>query len=59
MEMGRALERLGTFTAEQWGMVTSRQAAGLDVDGVTLRRLEQAGHVNRVRVVSVPLRPRP
>jgi predicted transcriptional regulator of viral defense system len=49
MDMGRALERLGTFTAEQWGMVTSRQAAGLDVDGVTLHRLEQAGHVNRVR----------
>jgi hypothetical protein len=47
--MGKALELLGTFTAEQWGMVTSSQAEGLDVDGVTLHRLERAGHLDRVR----------
>ena len=47
--MGRALEQLGTFTAEQWGMVTSRQAAEIGVDGVTLHRLEQAGQLDRVR----------
>jgi predicted transcriptional regulator of viral defense system len=49
MEMGQAVELLGTFTAEQWGMVTSQQARGLDVDGVTLHRLEKAGHLDRVR----------
>jgi hypothetical protein len=49
MEMGRALELLGTFTAEQWGMVTSRQAEDLRVDGVTLHRLERAGYLDRVR----------
>ncbi|GLZ43077.1 type IV toxin-antitoxin system AbiEi family antitoxin domain-containing protein [Actinokineospora sp. NBRC 105648] len=40
---------LSEFTAEQWGMVTSRQAGDLDVDGVTLLRLERAGYVDRVR----------
>jgi predicted transcriptional regulator of viral defense system len=49
MEMGQALELLGAFTAEQWGMVTSRQATGLGVDGVTLHRLEKAGFLDRVR----------
>jgi predicted transcriptional regulator of viral defense system len=49
MEMGQALELLGAFTAEQWGMVTSRQATGLGADGVTLHRLEKAGFLDRVR----------
>ncbi len=45
----QALELLGTFTAEQWGMITSQQANALGVDDVTLHRLEQAGHIERVR----------
>lgn len=49
MKTGQALELLGTFTADQWGMITSRQAKSIDVDGVTLHRLEEAGHLDRVR----------
>ena len=49
MDAVSALELLGTFTAEQWGLVTSRQAAALGVDAVTVHRLEKAGHLDRVR----------
>ncbi|GAA3020885.1 type IV toxin-antitoxin system AbiEi family antitoxin domain-containing protein [Actinokineospora globicatena] len=49
MEAQRGLGLLGAFTAEQWGMVTSRQAGGVGVDGVTLHRLEKTGHLDRVR----------
>jgi predicted transcriptional regulator of viral defense system len=44
-----ALEVLGTVTAEQWGMVTGQQAKALGVDAVTLHRLQNIGHLERVR----------
>ncbi|WP_245804851.1 type IV toxin-antitoxin system AbiEi family antitoxin domain-containing protein [Amycolatopsis australiensis] len=47
--MRQALELVGGFTADQWGMVTSRQAAGVAVDRSTLHRLEAAGYLDRVR----------
>ncbi|AUI61908.1 type IV toxin-antitoxin system AbiEi family antitoxin domain-containing protein [Amycolatopsis sp. BJA-103] len=49
MKTSGALELLGAFTSAQWGMVTSRQAKEVGVDGVTLHRLEQAGHLDRIR----------
>ncbi|WIV59127.1 type IV toxin-antitoxin system AbiEi family antitoxin domain-containing protein [Amycolatopsis nalaikhensis] len=49
MEMGPAFELLGAYTADQWGMVTSRQAKSLGVDASTLHRLETAGYLDRVR----------
>ncbi|RSD16410.1 type IV toxin-antitoxin system AbiEi family antitoxin domain-containing protein [Amycolatopsis eburnea] len=49
MEMDQAFELLGTFTAEQWGMVTTRQAKKLGVDDVTLHRLTSARFLERVR----------
>lgn len=49
MEMTRALEVLGDFTADQWGMVTSAQAKAAGVDGVTLLRMVEAGLLERVR----------
>lgn len=49
MEMRQALELVGGFTADQWGMVTSRQAASVEVDRSTLHRLEAAGYLDRVR----------
>ena len=49
MEMRQALELLSSFTADQWGMVTSRQARTVGVDASTLHRLEKAGYVDRVR----------
>ena len=47
--MRQALELISGFTADQWGMVTSRQASGADVDRSTLHRLEAAGYLDRVR----------
>ncbi|MFK0247480.1 type IV toxin-antitoxin system AbiEi family antitoxin domain-containing protein [Amycolatopsis azurea] len=49
MKTADALRLLGAFTSTQWGMVTSRQAKGTGVDGVTLHRLEKSGHLDRVR----------
>lgn len=49
MEMLHALELLGAYTAEQWGMVTARQARLLGVDGVTVHRLKEAGFLEPVR----------
>lgn len=49
MEMLHALELLGEYTAEQWGMVTARQARLLGVDGVTMHRLKEAGLLESVR----------
>ncbi|MEU0529110.1 type IV toxin-antitoxin system AbiEi family antitoxin domain-containing protein [Amycolatopsis tolypomycina] len=49
MEMERAFELLSTFTAEQWGMVTTRQAKELGLDDVTLHRLTTARFLERVR----------
>ena len=47
--MRQALELISGFTADQWGMVTSRQASGAGVDRSTLHRLEVAGYLDRVR----------
>ncbi|WIY07299.1 type IV toxin-antitoxin system AbiEi family antitoxin domain-containing protein [Amycolatopsis mongoliensis] len=47
--MRQALELISGFTADQWGMVTSRQASGAGVDRSTLHRLEAAGYLDRVR----------
>lgn len=49
MEMRAALELLGSFTAEQWGMVTSKQARTVGIDAVTLFRLKEAGFLETVR----------
>lgn len=49
MEMVRALELLGGYTAGQWGLVTTRQALPLGVDDVTLYRLKTAGLLETVR----------
>jgi hypothetical protein len=49
MEMEQAFELLGTYTAEQWGMVTAKQAASLSVDAVTLHRLAKARFLESVR----------
>jgi hypothetical protein len=49
MEMVPALELLGGYTTEQWGMVTTRQAQLLGVDDVTLHRLRSAGLLETVR----------
>ncbi len=49
MEMRQALELIGGFTADQWGMVTSQQAKGVGVDDSTLHRMEKVGYLNRVR----------
>ncbi|MFS8102884.1 type IV toxin-antitoxin system AbiEi family antitoxin domain-containing protein [Lentzea alba] len=49
MEMVRALELLGGYTAGQWGMVTTQQALSSGVDDVTLHRLKAAGLLESVR----------
>jgi len=49
METLDALGLLGGYTAEQWGMVTARQARLLGVDGVTVHRLKEAGLLEPVR----------
>jgi predicted transcriptional regulator of viral defense system len=49
MEIGPAFELLSAYTADQWGMITSRQAKSLGVDASTLHRLETAGYLDRVR----------
>lgn len=40
---------MGAYTAEQWGLVTTAQAAAAGMDGVTLHRLVEAGHLEPVR----------
>ncbi|WP_020497430.1 type IV toxin-antitoxin system AbiEi family antitoxin domain-containing protein [Sciscionella marina] len=49
MEMRSALELLGEFTAEQWGLVTLQQAKKSGVDAVTMHRLKEAGFLAHVR----------
>jgi predicted transcriptional regulator of viral defense system len=49
MKTSAAFEQLGTFTAEQWGLVTSKQASRLGVNTVTLYRLKEAGFLETVR----------
>lgn len=40
---------LGSFTADQWGLVTSAQATRAEVDRTTLTRLVDAGLLDHVR----------
>ncbi|MFD0809846.1 type IV toxin-antitoxin system AbiEi family antitoxin domain-containing protein [Amycolatopsis umgeniensis] len=47
--MRQALGLISEFTADQWGMVTSRQAKEVGVDGSTLHRMEKVGYLDRVR----------
>lgn len=49
MEMLRALELISDFTANQWGMITARQARTAGLDRPTLHRLCNAGHLDHVR----------
>lgn len=47
--MEQAYELLGTYTADQWGLVTARQAKSVGVDAVTLHRLTSARFLEGVR----------
>lgn len=49
METEKAFELLGSYTADQWGMVTARQARELGVDAVSLHRLAKARFLDIVR----------
>ncbi|WP_099332962.1 type IV toxin-antitoxin system AbiEi family antitoxin domain-containing protein [Actinomyces minihominis] len=48
MKAGDALRVLAEVTASQWGMVTAAQAAALGVDRLTLARLADSGHLERL-----------
>lgn len=50
---------IGGYTADQWGMITTAQAAAAGVDSVTLYRLTDAGHLEQVRrgVYATPAAP--
>lgn len=49
MERVEATELVGDLASQQWGLVTAAQAADLGIDSPTLRRLEKAGVVHRLR----------
>ncbi|MDQ3406041.1 MAG: type IV toxin-antitoxin system AbiEi family antitoxin domain-containing protein [Actinomycetota bacterium] len=49
MELARAVEKLGSFTADQWGLVTTAQAKSLGVSAMTLGRLVRADLLERVQ----------
>ncbi|MGW6936439.1 type IV toxin-antitoxin system AbiEi family antitoxin domain-containing protein [Lentzea sp. NPDC054927] len=49
MDTVRALELLSTYTAGQWGMVTTQQALRAGVGDVTLHRLKTVGLLEGVR----------
>uniref|UniRef100_UPI003F492F33 type IV toxin-antitoxin system AbiEi family antitoxin domain-containing protein n=1 Tax=Actinokineospora sp. CA-119265 TaxID=3239890 RepID=UPI003F492F33 len=49
MELARAVKKLGAYTAEQWGLVTTAQARSTGVDNITLTRLAQADLLERVQ----------
>ncbi|MDQ3580019.1 MAG: type IV toxin-antitoxin system AbiEi family antitoxin domain-containing protein, partial [Actinomycetota bacterium] len=49
MELARAVKKLGAYTAEQWGLVTTAQAKSVGVDGVTLGRLVKVDLLERVQ----------
>lgn len=44
----QALQKLAEVTAAQWGMVTASQAASLGASRLTLARLADAGHLQRL-----------
>lgn len=49
MRVSDALAVVSDYTADQWGMITSAQAAAAGIDSVTLYRLADAGHLEQVR----------
>jgi len=49
MSAGNKLKRLAEVSVGQWGLVTTAQAANLGVDRLSLSRLSQSGHLDRVR----------
>ena len=49
MDSGEATELLGDLASQQWGLLTSAQAAELDVASPDLLRLEKAGVLERIR----------
>lgn len=49
MKVSDALAAAADYTADQWGMITSAQAAAAGIDSVTLYRLADAGHLEQVR----------
>ncbi|MCI1650680.1 type IV toxin-antitoxin system AbiEi family antitoxin domain-containing protein [Bifidobacterium tibiigranuli] len=48
MKSNQALRTLSEVTASQWGMVTTAQAGALGVTRLTLSRLADAGHLERL-----------
>lgn len=48
MKSGEALRKLVDITASQWGMVTTAQAGALGVTRLTLSRLAESGHLERL-----------
>jgi predicted transcriptional regulator of viral defense system len=48
MKSSHALRTLAAVTASQWGMVTAAQAGALGVSRLTLSRLADAGHLERL-----------
>lgn len=48
MKSSNALRVLAEVTASQWGMVTTAQASELRVDRLTLARLAESGHLERL-----------
>ncbi|KAM9866050.1 hypothetical protein ACIFOC_00962 [Leucobacter aridicollis] len=48
MKSSEALRELADVTAGQWGMVTTAQAAALGVARLTLSRLAESGHLERL-----------
>lgn len=48
MKSGEALRELADVTASQWGMVTAAQASALGVARLTLSRLTDSGHLERL-----------
>lgn len=48
MKSGEALRKLADVTASQWGMVTTAQANALGITRLTLSRLAESGHLERL-----------
>lgn len=48
MKSGEALRKLADVTASQWGMATTAQADALGITRLTLSRLAESGHLERL-----------
>ena len=49
MSAGNKLKKLAEVSVGQWGLVTTAQAESIGVDRLSLSRLSQSGHLERVR----------